>query len=108
MNDDARALVARLARTVVSAVRSMQAPDDLPPKTGPRQDAHMPEKPKEVQVTLNSHADWDKQAAVVQIENTKTGACRHVNVPLEKDERITSILLGPVAGVSGKVSLGEG
>jgi hypothetical protein len=34
---DARELAARIARTVVAAVRSMQPPDDLPPKTGAKE-----------------------------------------------------------------------
>lgn len=46
MNDTARALLARIAKTAVAAVRSMQAPDDLPPKTGPREETPVPETPK--------------------------------------------------------------
>lgn len=71
---DAREVAAKIARTVIGVVRSMQAPDDLPPKSGEKRETKMEETPqKTVEVTLGSHADWGRLTVTIELTDGRNG-----------------------------------
>lgn len=88
MNDEARAVLSRAARTIVSAVRSMQAPDDLPPKSGPSEPTKPPAQPKRRRYRLmmeDADGVWHSEVVEAKedgsIEGTRTfAAVRRVRI----------------------------
>ncbi len=87
---DARELAARIARTVVGAVRAMQPPDDLAPKTGTKEE----KVPKERDLVAEGMDALDRQLGPVTAPADDEGLVCFLYV-LMRD----AVPLGTVAGI---------